>query len=51
MANEIDISENELFKQSEDVFTLLLKDHTTQKNIFWATDSYAAKGEGYTYYG
>ena len=50
MANEIDISENELFKQSEDVFTLLLKDHTTQKNIFWATDSYAAKGEGYTYF-
>lgn len=50
MANEIDISENELFKQSEEVFALLLKDHTTQKNIFWATDSYAAKGEGYTYF-
>ena len=29
---------------------LLLKDHTTHKNIFWATDSYASKGKGYTFY-
>jgi type II restriction enzyme len=26
---------------------VLLSDHTTRKNIFWATDSYADYGEGY----
>ena len=29
----------------------LLKDHTTQQNIYWATDSYAeTMGDGYTFY-
>ena len=27
----------------------LLKDHTTQQNIYWATDSYADRGEGYQF--
>ena len=50
MANDIDISENELLQQSKEVLELLLKDHTTQKNIFWATNSYAVYGEGYTFF-
>jgi hypothetical protein len=28
----------------------LLKDHTTQQNIYWATDSYAELGEEFTFY-
>ena len=50
MSNNIDVSENELLRQSKKTLNLLLKDHTTQKNIFWATNSYAAYGEGYSYF-
>lgn len=50
MSDNIDVSENELLKQSEKTLNLLLKDHTTQKNIFWATNSYTAYGEGYSYF-
>lgn len=28
----------------------LLKDHTTQQNIYWATDSYADLGEGFAFF-
>lgn len=28
----------------------LLKDHTTQQNIYWATDSYADYGEDFTFF-
>lgn len=47
MANEVDISENELLESYPAIFQKLLFDHTTRKNIFWATMSYADKGEGY----
>ena len=50
MSDNIDVSENELLKQSEKTLNLLLKDHTTQKNIFWATNSYTTYGEGYSYF-
>lgn len=50
MTNSIDISENNLFQRQPEVLQSLLKDHTTQKNIFWATDSYAEMGEGYLFY-
>lgn len=49
MAPSVDISETMLFHQDPALMKLLLKDHTTQKNIFWATDSYASKGEGYCF--
>lgn len=49
MAPSVDISETMLFHQDSVLMELLLKDHTTQKNIFWATDSYASKGEGYCF--
>ncbi len=34
---------------SDNVFENLLKDHTTQQNIYWATDSYLNLGEGYKF--
>lgn len=34
---------------SPELLEILLKDHTTRKNIFWATDDYAERGEGYSY--
>lgn len=51
-----DISETELLleynktEKGMDVIRNLLKDHTTQQNIYWATDSYVDKGDGYTFY-
>lgn len=40
-----------LLSYGEKVCMNLLKDHTTQQNIYWATDSYAETlGEGYTFY-
>ena len=57
MANSSDISETELLleynktQKGMDVIRNLLKDHTTQQNIYWATDSYAETlGKGYTFY-
>lgn len=45
----IDISETEVLRQYPEVLEMLLKDHTTQQNIFWATDSYADRGDGYQF--
>jgi hypothetical protein len=44
----IDILENELVAQYPDVLEILLKDHTTQKNIFWATKNYEHLGDQYS---
>ena len=45
----VDINETEIFNLYPEVLEALLKDHTTGRNIFWATDSYAHKGEGFQY--
>lgn len=51
MTREADISENQLLiGYGEKVCMNLLKDHTTQQNIYWATDSYAELGEDFTFY-
>lgn len=52
MLKTADISETQmLLKYGEKVCMNLLKDHTTQQNIYWATDSYAKTyGEGYGFY-
>ena len=51
MKREADISENQLLvSYGEKVCMNLLKDHTTQQNIYWATDSYAELGEEFTFY-
>lgn len=46
---EIDILENDLLQKYPDVIDILLLDHTTKQNIFWATDSYDELGDGYTF--
>ena len=43
----IDILENELIEKYPDVLGILLRDQTTQKNIFWATDNYENLGDSY----
>lgn len=50
-----DIKENDILALSPELLGILLKDHTLstdtgQANIFWATDNYADRGEGYQYY-
>ncbi len=51
---QADIQENEIFELSPELLKTLLKDHTLstdteQVNIFWATDNYADRGEGFQY--
>lgn len=48
-SNKVDIKENEIREQYPDVLETLLRDHTTQKNIFWATDNYQILGGHYEY--
>lgn len=52
---QVDIKENDIFELSPEILDMLLKDHTLsneaeQVNIFWATDNYADRGEGYQYF-
>ncbi|MBD3628744.1 hypothetical protein [Cyclobacterium sp.] len=47
MQTDIDILENEILKQYPEVLDILLRDHTTHKNIFWATDDYENLGKDY----
>ena len=49
MRTGIDILENEIVQQYPDVLDILIRDHTTQKNIFWATDNYEHLGDPYNY--
>ena len=46
----IDIREDDLLAISEDVLDTLLRDHTTGRNIFWATHDYEALGSEYDYH-
>ena len=45
----IDILENEIIEQFPGVLDILLRDQTTKKNIFWATDNYEQLGESYSF--
>lgn len=47
--NVVDIKENDLREQYPEVLETLLLDHTTQQNIFWATDNYNQLGINYTF--
>lgn len=44
-----DVRENELLTRWPGVLEILLHDHTTGHEIFWATDDYAHLGEGFGY--
>ena len=51
MVSSSDISENQLLlSYGEKVCMNLLKDHTTQQNIYWATDSYSDLGNGFAFF-
>lgn len=50
MSEPIDILENKLLQEEPGLLEMLLFDHTTRKNIFWATDSYADYGQGYRWH-
>ena len=51
MAASSDISETQLLLTfGEEVCEHLLMDRTTQQYIYWATDSYASKGDGYSFF-
>lgn len=45
----IDILENELIEKYPVVLGILLRDQTTQKNIFWSTDNYEHLGDSYKF--
>lgn len=45
--NEIDLKENQLNRLNKDILTILLKDHSSGKNIIWATENYSHKGIGF----
>ena len=47
--NKIDILENDIVNQYPDVLDILLRDHTTGKNIFWATNNYEGLGKEYSF--
>jgi len=44
---QIDILENEILEAYPEVLDMLLYDHTTQRNIIWATSNYEYLGENY----
>ena len=46
----IDIREDDLLALSGEVLDTLLRDHTTGRNIFWATHDYEALGSEYDYH-
>lgn len=49
MIGNVDINEDSIRDYDIEVFETLLRDHTTQKNIFWATSDYEYLGKGYEY--
>ena len=49
MRTGIDILENELIEKYPVVLGILLRDQTTQKNIFWSTDNYEHLGDSYKF--
>lgn len=47
---EIDILENDIIEKYPEVLEILLYDHTTKKNIFWATNNYNELGRKYNFF-
>ena len=46
----VDISETDLRQKFPEALEILLRDHTTKRNIFWATDDYKSLGPGYAWH-
>jgi hypothetical protein len=47
--SRIDIKENALLRMDNGILETLLKDHSSGKNIIWATDNYEKLGDGYSF--
>lgn len=47
MEKIVDIKEDILYDLGSNILTILLKDHSSDKNIIWATNNYESLGEGY----
>ena len=45
--NLVDIQEDYIFHLDKKLLTILLKDHSSGKNIIWATDNYKSLGYGF----
>lgn len=45
--NKVDIIEDYIYDLSPELLDILLKDHSSKKNIIWATDNYIPFGKGY----
>lgn len=45
--NRIDIKENYIYHLDNELLAILLQDHSSKKNIIWATDNYSSRGCGY----
>ena len=48
--NLIDVKENCIYHLDIELLDILLKDHSSGKNIIWATDNYSSRGCGYQSY-
>lgn len=47
MDKVVDIKEDALYNLNSSILTILLKDHSSNENIIWATDNYESLGQGY----
>lgn len=50
MDNRVDIKENYIYSLDDKLLEILLRDHSSGKNIIWATDNYKSRGNGYQEY-
>lgn len=50
MDNRVDIKENYIYNLDDKLLEILLRDHSSGKNIIWATDNYKSRGNGYQEY-
>lgn len=48
-SEKVDIKENTIINFDYNLLSILLKDHSSKKNIIWATDNYCEKGIEYTF--
>jgi hypothetical protein len=49
MQKEVDIIEDKILNKYPNILDILLRDQTTNQNIFWATDNYEHLGDSYSF--
>ena len=48
--NQIDVKENYIYHLDNELLAILLQDHSSKKNIIWATDNYSSREYGYYFH-